>query len=464
MAIALIAVPTTPIALYTQGAGVFQFKDEYAVTSVSNSSDDLRLNVGGIGAIVAVGEYVYYSPLETADNVESAVVLVTAIDTNFIVVATPFVAYGGSGVMRRMIPREFTIRTGIAANAAQPVRSTQTLEVRPDKTGIYSINSTRAGRTRLNFGAMAVTTASDYHHQISLSVYANEIGYNAAHVIILIKASVTGSPLLINYTNLRSLLSSFVTDKFIVKMEENKSSSVTLVEGATRTEVRLTGKEYSYLFDTGLQAISNLTWNGGSAGVIPIAGVEYRTSGTNTDGFTIPANLTADDINGSYTIANTSTAETWTVDFAMVQSFDSRETCANDVILVWWLPNGKWFTYAFNQNQSFFVDGNQATLTKDNNGQNLAVGYDKIYEAITLYAQPESETIKALLDTLKYSTQIFIVTTEFSGGAMQVDVDESKRVFVRGGGFEQKRIPFIAVDSPFQITVVRAEEINALNQ
>ena len=464
MAIALIAVPTTPIALYTQGAGIFEFKDEYAVNTVSDSTDDLQLDIGGIGAVVAVGEYVYYSPLETADNVESAVVLVTAIDTNAIVLATPYVAYGGSGVMRRMIPREFTIRTGLAANAAQPVRSTQTLKVRPDKTGIYSINSTRAGRTRLNFGAMAVTPASDYHHQVSLSVYANEIGYNAAHVIILIKASVTGDPALINYTDLRSLMSSFVTDKFIVKIEENKSSTVTLVEGATRTEVRLTGKEYNYVFDIGLQSIEDLTWNSGSAGVIPITGVTYRETGINTDGFTVPATITADDLNGTYSIRNTSTGDQWIVVFTMVQSLESRETCTNDIVLVWWLPNGKWYTYAFNKNQVHFVDGNDSTLTKNNSGQNFAVGYDRIYEGLTLYAQPESETIRELLNTIKYSTQIFIADFKFAGGARQVDVDESKRVFVSGGGFEQKRIPYDALNSPFQITVVRAGEINALNQ
>jgi len=464
MAIALIAVPTTPDNLYSDGAGIFEFKDEYAVTSVSDSSDDLQLNIGGIGAVVSVGEYVYYSPLETADNVESAVVLVTSIDTNAIVVFSAYVNYGSSGVMRRMIPTAFTIRTGIASQTAQPVRSTQTLEVRPDKTGIYSINATRAGRTRLNFGAMAVTTASDYQHQVSLSVYADSIGYNAAHVIILKKASISGDPLLINYTNLRSLMSSFVTDKFIVKIEENKSSTVTLVEGATRTEVRLTGKEYNYVFDIGLQSIEDLTWNSGSAGDIPVTGVTYRETGTNTDGFNVPNTITADNLNGTYTIRNTSTGDQWIVVFTMVQSLESRQTCTNDVILVWWLPNGKWYTYAFNKNQVHFVDGNDSTLTKNNSGQNLAVGYDRIYEGLTLYAQPESETIRELLNTIKYSTQIFIADFEFAGGARQVDVDTSKRVFVNGGGFEQKRIPYEGLDNPFQITLVRGEEINALNQ
>ena len=63
MAIALIASPTSPDGAYRKGAGVFNYKNELSVTGTADSSGDLQLTITGIGALVEVGDYLYYDQL-----------------------------------------------------------------------------------------------------------------------------------------------------------------------------------------------------------------------------------------------------------------------------------------------------------------------------------------------------------------------------------------------------------------
>ena len=194
MAIALIAAPTSPDGAYRKGAGVFTYKNELSVTGTADSSGNLQLTVTGIGALVAAGDYLYYSVLATADNVESPIVEVLADATNTVTLDTPYSASYSGGVVRLMKEEEFKVLTGYATTAAQPRRTSQTLTVYPDPTGIYRVGVLPAVKTRFNFGEPDTATDSDYHHQVSAVAYPTAI--SAPSDILLLKQNVTSGPVL----------------------------------------------------------------------------------------------------------------------------------------------------------------------------------------------------------------------------------------------------------------------------
>ena len=106
-----------------------------------------------------------------------------------------------------------------------------------------------------------------------------------------------------------------------------------------------------------------------------------------------------------------------------------------------------------------------ATIVKDDENSRFAVGYEDIYQAVTVYAEPEGEAILDALNTLNYSPQIYIGALTGSAGATTIDLTTLQRAYVTGGGFREKSArPYQAMDNLFSITLVKSNEIKAINQ
>ena len=460
MAIALIAAPTSPDGAYRKDAGVFTYKNELSVTGTANSSGDLQLTVTGIGALVSVGDYIYYSELVGADDVDTPVVEITAEATNTVTLDTPYDAGYSGGNVRLMSAEEFKVLTGYTGTA-QPRRTSQTLNVYPDPDGIYRVGVLPAVRTRFDFGFPDITTDSDYHHQVSAVAYPTAI--SAPSDIILHKQNVTSGPVLpIAYTNFRGLISEIDTKSsaYIYKIYQESDKETTLVANASTVIVRyFEGQTIDILLDSPQNSADMIASPGLPTGVSWIAGV-----GT-YEGIRIAASAT-NAINGILTLSNTVSGDDWVVNIQLYECQEVRTQCEDkELTLLWWHPGGGWSVYSFELQRVRSVDGNNATIVKDSEGSREGVDYEDVIEAIDLSARPEGETILDILNTLNYSTQIFICNFTGSGRARAIDLNDFERVYVEGGGFEQKKkAPFKAVENQFQITVYKSDEIRPIVQ
>jgi len=459
MAITLVSSPTSPNGLYAPDAAQFAYVDQITINTVQSNAGDLQLDSGGIGAICSVGQYVYFAPLLVADNVDSPIAKIIAVDTNYIVIDVRYAAAITAGILRRLEVVEFEVATGYSANAAQPRRVSQTVKVKPDTDGIYRASGFLAGKSRLNFGPPVLSPDADYHHQVRLSVHPT--GFASPANVVLMKATGVKAAQLdsINYTNFRGLISSIESSLFKIYQEDTKAA-LTLHEGASAVTVRrLTGQQVDFLFDTGLQTVANLSWSPSKP-----ASIQYNGTGSNTDGFYITT-AAFPTINGVYEISNTVTGDIWLVDIDLHQSLTTRASCLTDTIVVWWHPSGGWFTYAFPNSKLHGIEGNVATVTKDPDNARHAVAYEDIYATLTLYAEPEGETILDALNTLRYSPQIYIATLTGSGGEARLNLDTLRRAYTTGGGFKAKQTkPYQAMSNLFSVTLVLSDEIQAINE
>ena len=459
MAITLVSSPTSPNGLYAPDAAQFAYVDQITINTVQSNLGDLQLDSGGIGAICSVGQYVYFEPLLVADNVDSAIAEIIAVDTNYIVLNVRYSAAITAGIMRRLETVEFQVSTGYSSNAAQPRRVSQTVKVKPDTDGIYRASGFLAGKSRLNFGPPRLSPDADYDHQVRLNV--RPTGFSPQVNVVLMKATgVQGAQIdPINYTNFRGLISSIESSLFKIYQEDIKAA-LTLIQGAAAVTVRrLTGQQVDFLFDTGLQAVANLVWSPAKP-----ASISYNGSGTNTDGFYITT-AAFPSINGTYEVSNSVTGDAWQVDIDLHLSLTTRASCLTDTIVVWWHPSGGWFTYAFPNSKLHGIEGNVATVTKGADNARHAVAYEDIYPTLTLYAEPEGETILDALNTLKYSPQIYIASLTGTGGEARLNLDTLQRAYTTGGGFKAKQTkPYQAMSNLFSVTLVLSDEIQALNE
>lgn len=454
MAIALISSPSSPAAAYDREKGIFTYKDELTVTSVADSSGSLQLNITGIGALVSVGDYIWFDQLEGADNVDSPVVEITAEAANSVVVDTPYVAYG-SGLARLMAAQEFKILTGYSSTAAQPRRTAQTLSIKADPDGIYRVDVKQYARARFNFGEPRVSTDSDYDHQVSCVGYPTAI--SAPSDIVLLKQNTGTSPHLpLCYTNFRGLISVVSSSAYRIYQESPKQES--LVANAVSKTVRyFEGQTIDILLDTP-QASVDMTATPG----LP-TGVSWIVSGVNYTGIRIAATATS-AINGALTLNNTSSGDAWQVNIQLYECAGVRTQCeGKEVTLMWWHPQGGWQVYSFELVKTYSIDGNDAVLAKDSEGVRSAVAYEDVVEVIQLISRPESEAVIDSLNTINYSTQVFICGFTGSGTSRAIDLTAFERVYTEGGGFEQKRVhPYSA--RQFEIAVYKSAEVQPLNQ
>jgi hypothetical protein len=455
MAIALISSPTSPDGAYRKGAGVFNYKNELSVTGTANSSGDLQLTVTGIGALVEVGDYLYYDQLANADNVDTPVVEVKAEATNTVTLDTPYSASYSGGVVRLMKAEEFKVLTGYTSTAAQPRRTSQVLNVYPDAEGIYSVGVLPAVKTRFNFGEPDTSTDSDYHHQVSAVAYPTAI--SAPSDIVLLKQNVTSGPVLpICYSNFRGLISAVESSIYKVYIESPKQES--LVEGAVVKIVRyFVGQTIDILLDTPQAGPDMIATPG-----LP-TGVSWITSGINYIGIRIAATATT-AANGTLTLNNTSSGDSWQVNIQLYNCQEVREQCTEkELTLVWWNPGGGWSVYSFELLRTLSIDGNDATVVKDSAGVRSAVDFDNLVEAVELRAYPEGEAVRDILNTLNYSSQVYIAS--FTGSGTSRAIDTFTPCFVGGGGFGLKsQAPYKALDNQFSITIYKGEEVRAVVQ
>lgn len=459
MAIALLSSPTSPNGLYSpDAAALWTYVDAITINTVQNNAGDLQLDSGGIGAICSVGQYVYFAPLLAADNVDSAVVEILSVSTNYIVVDVRYSVTIAAGELRRMEAVEFKVETGYSTNVSQPRRTSQTLKVQPDIDGIYRVSAFLACKSRLKFREPILSPDSDYDHQVRAVAYPTGLTVTNS---ILMKATGPKANQIrpINYTNLRGLFSFIESNLFKTYIEDEKTAT-TLVEGDPAIiSRRLTGQAVEFLFDTGLQTVAQLSWSPTK----PVT-ILYNGSGSNTDGFYISESAPT-SINGTYTIENLATGDTWQLDIELYNSIATRASCESDTFVIWWHPTGGWFTYAFPYRKVHTIEGNVATVVKGTDNERFAVAYEDIYEALTVFAEPEGEVILDALNTLHYSPQIYIGTLTGSGGATTIDLTTLQRAYVAGGGFQAKRTrPYQAMENLFGITLIKSDEIKALNQ
>ena len=458
MAIALVTTPVTG-GVYKNGSTRFEYKDEIIINTVQNNAGDLQLDSGGIGAICLVGQYVYFAPLLLADNVDSAIALIIDVDTNFIVLDVHYSALITAGVLRRMETVEFLTSTGYSATTQQPQRVTQTVKVKPDVDGIYRVEGATAVKSRFTFGIPRLSTASDYEHQTRLSIYPN--GFVSPTFVTITKATGVKADQVdtINYTNFRGVFCELQSNIFKTFQEATKGVT-TLHEGASAVTItRLQGQSIDFLFDTGLQTVANLSWSPAKP-----ASFVYNGSGSNTDGFSI-SSIAFPTVNDTYEISNTVTGDTWLVTIDIHTSLAVKESCPDDLIVVWWQPSGGWFTYCFGGKKKYEVIGNDAILTKSTDRKVRAVSFENGYNAVTVTAEPESELIIDQLNTLRSATQIFICPLSGSGGGTILDIANAQRCYVDGGGFASKQIdPFYSLENLFTVTLVISDEINTVNE
>jgi hypothetical protein len=104
-------------------------------------------------------------------------------------------------------------------------------------------------------------------------------------------------------------------------------------------------------------------------------------------------------------------------------------------------------------------------VVKNAEGVRSSVDFENLTEAIELKAYPESEGILDILNSLYYSTQVYIANFTGSGTSRAIDLDAFEPAFVEGGGFKLKsQAPFTALDNQFSITIYKGEEVRPVVQ
>lgn len=453
MALTLVSSPNSPAPAY---AGlVWQYKDELTVSSVSDSSGNLQLNITGVGAIVQAGEYLWVGALVTADGVNSPVVEVLSTSTNSCVVNTPYAAYA-SGVARRMVSAQFVVKTGYASTTAQPKRTAQTLQLRPGPDGIYQFNALDAVRSRFDFDELALSTTSDYHHNVNHVVYPSSISQPTNKVALKQNAGTTPvTPIAYPW---QSLISTVESSIYKTRLESDKTPAA-LIEDAPPTTLRyFTKQTIDVMFTTPIADADTITTPS-----LP-AGLQFITSnsGQTLTGIRMLSTAVAATINGTYAVVFDNGVDptiTYNVTFACAEALTYKPVTCKDFVLIWWHPEGGWQQYAFTLRHAYEVDGNNVQVVKFENLSRLAVSFEDIFQAVSLIAEPESEDILNRLNTIKYCRSIWLAA--FNGE--EVDVANCRRVFVEGGGFDLKTTnPFKAVSNQFELTVFFSEPIKGV--
>lgn len=463
MALSLILSPASPNAAYLEGAAEFAYKDERSVTGTANNGGFLQLTVTGIGADVSVGDYVWYSELDGADDLDSPIGKITAEATNTITLDVAYDASYSGGNIRLMAVETFAVKTGYASTTAQPKRTSQTLSVRANPDGIYRVSCLPSVKTRFNWDEPRITLNSDYDHQVQAVAYPTSISEPSN--IVLLKQRTGTSPQVppISYSNFRGLISSVVSSVYKIYQESDKET--TLLDGGSTVLRYILGNTVNIPFATSIADADTTV-----SPALP-SGLSYTTTdaGQTLTGLQIASNADASTINGTYVVTFDNGVDPvieYTVTLVCVDGTAGRTQCeSKELTLVWWHPDGGWWQYSFELGRTFEITGNEATIVKNADAERIGVNYEEIVEGITLRAQPESEEILDALNTLGYSNQIFIASFTGSGGSRAIDLTNFERVFVEGGGYTQKNVnPYKAVQNDFQITVYKSAEVVAINQ
>ena len=460
MALSLIMSPASPAPAYQVGTGEFTYKDERTVTGTANSAGFLQLTITGIGADVAVGDYVWYSELQDVDDRDTAVALITAEGTNTITLDAAYDAGYSGGNIRLMNAETFVIKTGYSGVSSQPKRTSQTLTVRADLDGVYRVSCQTAVKTRFNWEEPNFTDF--YHNQVQCVGYPTSISEPSNIVLLKQRAGITQQPP-ISYSNFRGIITEFDSGQYKVYSESNKA--YTLLDGAADITLRyILGNSIDVMFETSITDSDTTTTPALPSGLSFIT----ENSGQTLTGIRIAANAVAATINGSYEIQEDSgggSTVTYRVTFATVDGLAGRTECeSKSVVLVWWSPDGGWQQYSFEMLKTYFIDGNTGTIVKGNDGRS-AIQYEDIIEGIELKAELENESVLDVLNTLHYSTQIFIASITGSGGTRGIDTSSFTRVFTEGGGFELKKVqPYKANMNDFALTVYKSAEVISVGQ
>lgn len=448
MSIAVSQTPTSPAPAYKFGELIYQYKDAYTVTAFADASGFLQLTVGATAVSnIDIGEVVFVSNLTELNDQPTGFVSVTAKGATTITTDAVYDASYTLGEVRLLDEQEFQIDTG-NSTTVQPDRST-TLQVKPNKEGIYEIGCRQSVISRFGFGAPV--EGELYTAVVSYRAYPTAISAPAKVVALKQAEGVAETPG-IGYTNIAGVLSVYLSASYETLVEGLTVNS--MVEGALENN-RYTfyqGKSATFSYEVPGYASADVTVD------IPFpAGLSFIIDGAVNRGVALDGDLISVG-SGTYTITydnGVDPVETYKLSVIVREALAIREACEDQQLVVWWSQGWKMFSF----NLLSTLEQSTKARTVKNGNEMFAPSYEDTFQALTLTAGFESETILDYLNTLITSTEIFLATV-VSG-----EITAYERAYVDGGNSRLKSFrPFRPSGNRFSVTLNKSTEIATVNE
>jgi len=457
MAIAFVTQPSGTQPAYEKDALLYEWKEAFDITGSTNDSGDLQLTVGASAvAELSVGDFIYVSPLEGEDFVDTAVQEVKSLGATTVTLDFAFQSIPSGGEIRLMQAKQFVIDTGLANNTDQPLRRSYLGLITPDPHGLYRLDAFKAVISRFRFNIGPESKVNDVSHYTKVRAY--ETFQTPPSYISALKQNEGTTPALpIIYEGRRNIISDSEGDKY-----------ATYFESAFEIDADPIAQDYRYYanktvtinFNTSIAEVNTTI----SPALPSYATLITSNSGQTIDGFTL--DLTQVDASETTGLEITFTEDDGfnpVVEYAFTFYFydflDSRPICGDKSLrLYWWSPQGGWVSYSFELLKEYSLNENNEILA-ENDGNREVVAYENQRQAITLYAPPESETVLNYLNTMFESTEQWVqINPNLSGTNFE-------RYFIAG---ESRRLKGVDQYRPnqnrFQITIIKSAENRPINQ
>lgn len=452
MAITVVTNPAALVGAYSENSLLWEFKEEFAYTGVSDNGGDLQLTVSLAAAgEVEVGDYIWVSGLVGRNYIDSPVQRVKGKGSTSLLLDLDYEAIS-TGNIRLMRSQDFNVRTGIGTTA-QPYKNTSVVNVTPNPSGIYRVNAKQAVLSRFGFNApVAADPASDLYTINLVDLVTGPISPTQS---VALRQKGTDVAAQISYdTNLVSLYSQ---NRYVV--QEESATTQNLNDGDAVNLYYLSDKTVTVNFNTPMQDADTTI----SPSPLP-TGVTLITSsgGQQIDGITIDASLlesrfvalSFEDDDGINPVI------TYVINLYVAPVLESRTICASKSLrLFWWHPLGGWVSYSFETQKSYGIDGNQASLA-ETNGERFVNTYEDQRTFVELIAGVEGQAVLDYLNTIFETTLHFI----YLGGGLGT-ASNYRKVFIDGGGQSLKTVDrFRPTSNRFRVRLRYAKENAIIGQ
>lgn len=457
MAISTVTEPTGLVPAYEKDALLYEWKEAFDITGSANDSGDLQLTVGASAvAELSVGDYIYVSPLDGEDFVDTAVQEVKSLGATTVTIDFSFQSIASGGEIRLMTTRAFIIDTGIANNTDQPLRRSYFGLITPNPQGLYRLDGFKAAISRFRFNIGPESKVNDVSHYTKLRAY-EAFETPPSYVTPLKQNEGTTPALPIIYEGRRNIIS-----------DSEGSKYATYFESTSEINVDPIAQDYRYYANKTVTVNFNTTIQDANTTITPglpsYATLITSNTGQTIDGFTL--DLTQIDASETTGLEITFTEDDginppveYNFTFYFYDFLESRPICGDKSLrLYWWSPQGGWVSYSFELLKEYSLDENNEVLA-ENNGSREVVAYENQRQAITLYASPERLAVLDYLNTMFESTEHYVqINPNLSGSNFE-------RYFISGESRGLKGIDqYRPNQNRFQVTIIKSAENRPINQ
>jgi len=453
MAFTAITTPSSLEGAYEYQALRYQYADQYAYTAIASDGGNLQLTVGASAvAAMTVGEFLWVSGLVNWPNLGIAIFEIESLGATTVTVSLVYSAsYPSTGNVRRMETQDFIVRTG-QSNTDQPY-ITRTIAMRPDPSGVYSVNPYQEVISRFIFTAPVIGANSQYAYGANYQVYPLSDGAGTDKYALKSNAGTSPGPI-IRYNGVVNIVTYLEAGGVTLKTALESDTSAELVSSGDQNqdiEIYVFDcldyvRTFSVPMDEGFLTYADEDWLTPTFVGQDLTQVTFNFDGEAAGEFTWT--LTYDD-GADLRIFNFT--------FQLQNTLDCRASCGGRRFM-WWQLSGGWAQYEFNNTLTTDMIGGAGQFRQVSN-QISAVRYDRQQNAITLLANYEGEAIYDHLRDMLKALNLFEVI-ELSDSVENFDL----HYLENARGVPKKSNPFIATSNRFSVEVVRGTIEERINE